>query len=1101
MMVQSRKSQQRQTYKGRGNDSFTPIIAGSIPLITELPPDFDEQLYLALNPDVDDAVTKGRILSGAWHWANFGAAEERQGQRPSINNDGFYHTPPDYQSAPPTAQEMASFDPEVYLALHADVRMAVGDRLDLAIEHWINHGRFEGRLFSREPLLHKRSTNATEVLKRPFGVNLFAPFSARSGLGAASRGHMRALRAANIPVHPVNIDLSPRLRVTLRDYDRMPPYRINVIHVNADLLGLLLSKFRLGWFDHAYTIAVWAWELNVLRPDWFTTFAQVDEVWTPSAYNTEAVQAISPVPVQTMNYVVIPPSTVVTSEAAYYDRAYFGLPNGFMFITIFDVSSSLQRKNPEAVIDAFISAFADRPDVYLIVKFHSTHHDVSAVQHLLRRVRKVSNVIIRAELLGDDELRGLQGCADCLISAHRSEGFGLNLAEFMLTGKPVIVTAYSGNMDFTNATNSYLVPYTLQPLTCASGPYLPGYLWADPDREVLVAQMRRVLENPDEAHAIGEAGAITIRTNLSAEIIGARIAARFEVLGLYQDLPPFAQHFGRSSAIAALPDEVVAPVVDPAHFARRPTLSVIVPVYNVAPEYLTACIESVRVQVYPHWELCLCDDASTNAATVEVLDRYRGTDPRIRIRRLVQNEGISGASNSAATMATGNWLVMLDNDDELTPDALSEIAAAIVQHPDIDALYADEDKLNSQGARCNTYHKPAWSPEHLESVMYTLHPLTIRSTLFHKLGGFRAAYTGAQDWDLMLRISRATQAIHHIPKILYHWRMIPGSAAAEVGAKPVALNAAAAALNDHLAAKYGEGESWAEAAPLLGHYRVRHAIRGNPPVTLLITTNNSRLETLGRKPFVMVVNLIQSILARTSYANYRIMVVDNSNTSVRQKAWFRSVGVELCSYRGPTEHFNYAKKANFAIRQVATEHLVIMNDDMEVINDEWLTALLEFSQNPEIGCCGGKLLHADGTIQHVGTVLGINGGSAHVYHGFSGDFVGYNGYTHVIRNYSAVTGACLATRRSVLNEVGGWDIRLATDYNDIDLCLRMHQQGYRIVYTPYSQLYHFEGKTLVRTMQNSAEVQLFMSRWRDTVSNDPYYNPNLSRTRHDYSSL
>jgi GT2 family glycosyltransferase len=266
-------------------------------------------------------------------------------------------------------------------------------------------------------------------------------------------------------------------------------------------------------------------------------------------------------------------------------------------------------------------------------------------------------------------------------------------------------------------------------------------------------------------------------------------------------------------------------------------------------------------------------------------------------------------------------------------------------------------------------------------------------------------------------------------------------------------------------------------------------------------THNTEVTLPGRKPFVMVVNLIESILAKTTYPHYRIVVVDDANTSEKQKRWMRKAGVELCSYSRPTNPFNYSDKANFSVRQVTTEHLVMLNDDMQVINGEWLSALLEFSQQPHIGACGGKLLHADGTIQHVGMVLGVNGGAAHVYHGSSGDIVGYNGYTHVIRNYSAITGACLATRRSVLNEVGGWDPRLAIDYNDTDLCLRMRQQGYRIVYTPYSQMYHFESKSAVRTSQNAKEVELFISRWNDVVTNDPYYNPNLSRTSHTYLDL
>lgn len=1061
--------------------------------LDELPFDFDEELYLILNPDVADSVKKGIVPSGAWHWVHHGAVDTRAGQRPSISHQQHYRVLPDYESDPPTPDEIAGFDAQAYLEANQDVYLALSGRLEDALDHWIKHGRFEGRLSS----ITKRfrgSVDPGRLMARPFGVNLFAPLSAQSGLGTAARGYLRALRAANVPVHLVNIDHSTGpIRIATRDYDIRPPYRVNLILVNADTLERFFSLFRKGWFDDTYSIAMWAWELNILRPDWFMCFAAVDEVWTLSRYNAEAVQAVAPVPVLAINPVV---TQAIFSQ---YDRTYFNLPHGFLFLTTFDVGSSLLRKNPDAVVDAFITAFRDQPDVYLILKFHSAKHDLSAIQRLLRRVHEIPNIIVRSEVMLDEEIRALQACANCLVSAHRSEGFGLNIAEFMLTGKPVIVTAYSGNMDFTDASNSYLVPFTLRQLSCTSGPYLPGYLWAEPNQDALVAQMRRVVDAPEEARSIGAAAHETIRGRLSAETVGRQISERMHTLGLQGELPAFMSSLGRSNDIVTPQPRISVPVTDVMQIAARPTLSVVVPVYNVAPEYLSACIESVRAQIYSHWELCLCDDASTNAATLAVLERYQGIDPRIRIKHLAQNQGISAASNSAVTMATGGWLVMLDNDDELTPDALGEIAAAVVQDPTIDALYSDEDKLDIKGDRCDTYYKPSWSPEHLESVMYTLHPLTVRTSLFLHLDGFRAEYSGAQDWDLMLRISRITDAIHHIPKILYHWRMILGSASAEVDAKPAALDAGARALSDHVLAKYGVENAIVEPASLLGHYRVRHSIRDNPPVTVLITTNNSGLTLPDRKPFIMVENLIQSILERTSYDNYRIVVVDNANTLEKQSRWMKKMGVDLHSYYGRVSPFNYPDKVNFALRKVQTEHLVLMNDDMEVINNEWLSALLEFSQNSDIGACGGKLLHEDGTIQHVGTVLGISGGSAHVYHGFPGDFVGYNGYTHVIRNYSAMTGACLATRRSVLNEIGGWDPRLAIDYNDVDLCLRMRQHGYRLVYTPYSQLKHFESKTAIRTAQNPAEVSLFQSRWGALVDNDPYYNPNLSRSHHDFS--
>lgn len=312
------------------------------------------------------------------------------------------------------------------------------------------------------------------------------------------------------------------------------------------------------------------------------------------------------------------------------------------------------------------------------------------------------------------------------------------------------------------------------------------------------------------------------------------------------------------------------------------------------------------------------------------------------------------------------------------------------------------------------------------------------------------------------------------------------------------MQAGVRALADHVAAKCGSG-SEVLPAEIAGHYRVRHAVRGGPPVTLLITTNNTKLALPDRKPFVMVENLVRSILAHTDYPNYRIVVVDNGNTAPRLRAFYKQKGVVLSSYEGVMSPFNFADKANYSFRQVGTELVVLMNDDMEVFESGWLRALLEYAQMPDVGAVGGKLLHADGTIQHVGTVLGVNGGTAHVYHGFPGDYVGYNGYTHVIRNYSALTGACLAMRMSVVNESGGLDRLFAIDFNDIDLCLRMRRHGYRVVYTPFSRLMHFESKTSVRTSQRPEEMKLFNERWAELIRNDPFYNPNLSRTRHDFA--
>lgn len=1037
-------------------------------------------------------IEKGRIQSAAQHWTQQGRAEEATGARPTIDDDAYYRHAPEW-ARPPSERELQAFDAEAYLARNHDLQ-SHSIQAGNALEHWIRYGRFEARAFFDPDRTTRRRSRMSALQQRPFGVNLYAPFSARSGLGTAARGYLAALRSAGVPVQLYNLNLDKRpMLVTARDFNRPPTYRINIVHANADTIERVASLFPLDQFDDAYTIAIWAWELNALRPDWYGAFAFADEVWTPSDFNTAAIAAAAPVPVLTVNHALVP------RAPARFGRRDFGLPDGFLFLTAFDVGSSIDRKNPYAAVDAFSKAFDGQDGVYLVLKFHSGGDDAAGTQRLLLALRSRRNVIVRSEKMGPDEIAALQACVDCLVSPHRSEGFGLNIAEMMELGKPVIVTGYSGNMDFTTERNSYLISYDIRPLERASGPYFPGYLWAEPDAGALAGLMRRVVDNRGEAGRVGAEGAATVRQALSPAAIGTRMLSRFDALGLRAPVPPFVSLLGGSARLAPPPPEATRHASSADEIEVYPTISIIVPVYNVAPAWLLRCIESVRAQTYERWELCLCDDASIDPQTMAALRGYQGIDPRIRITRMPQNGGISAASNAAVLMATGSYLLMLDNDDELTADALEHIVAALAADPAIDVLYSDEDKLDLTGRRCDHYYKPDWSPEHLESVMYVLHPLTVRTRLFLEAGGFRPEFSGAQDYDLMLRLSRRTERIHHIPRILYHWRMIPGSAAAEVDAKPVALEAGHLALAEHVAAKYGADRAVVEPGLLPGLFRVRHRVVGSPPVSILILTNNGTIELPGRPRFTMVDNLVQSIAERTAYQNYRVVVVDHRNSSPDQLALYKRLGVILHSYDGPTKPFNYADKSNYGLRLLDTDHVVLLNDDMQVTGGEWLSALLEFSQKPEIGACAGKLLHANGTIQHAGVVLGVNGGAAHIYHDSPGDLVGYNAFTHVIRNYSVLTAACMATRRSVIDEVGGFDRRFAIDYNDTDLCLRMRRQGYRLVYTPYSELLHFESASAKRTVQNPDEVALFRSRWAEAVDRDPYYNSNLSTTRHDFS--
>jgi GT2 family glycosyltransferase/glycosyltransferase involved in cell wall biosynthesis len=1058
---------------------------------------FSELLYLAVNPDVAALVAQGVVADGRTHWLERGQAEEAQGLRPSITQDALYEGMP----APGTdaAVDASSFDAESYLLLYPDVRQALGSDPAAALHHWLHHGRFEGRVGAGVAPYRGWQARAAEVLAKPFGINVFGPFAATSGLGTAARGLLAALETLGIPIELHPFDVSRALpRVTQAERSRLPRYRINLIMANADQMARLTSLYATGFFDDAYNIAVWAWELAAFRSDWHGSFAPVDEVWTNSDFEVQSIGALSPVPVQKIRL----PVDVATAPAG-AGRAMFGIPlDRLVFLVAFDVGSTAARKNPRLVVDSFREAFTHTENVFLVIKFHASAVDPVITRQLTQALRGAENVLVIADKLSDADMALLRAACDCFVSAHRSEGFGLNIAEFMALGKPVIATDYSGNLEFFDESVGYPIAYRLVEVESQVGPYMPHSVWAEPDRASLVSQFRHVYENQQEAWARGRAGVLRMREEFSPARIGQDIRRRLHALGLAADLPPFLAWFGRTRGlVGAAPVADLSPMQKQAIAAlgmRRPVISLIVPVYNVRPDFLQACIISVLAQTYPFWELCLCDDASTDEGTRLVLDTMQGIDPRIRIRRLTENHGIAGASNQAVEMATGEFIAMLDNDDTIDRDALLEVARALYADPSIDVIYTDEDKIDEQGGLIDTYFKPDWSPEHLESVMYVLHMLVVRKRLFLELGGFRDAFSGAQDYDLMLRLSRRTQHVHHITKALYHWRAVEGSAAAVVDAKPYALEAGLRALQDHVALRHGDG-AWVEEGLLTGTFRVRRRILGNPRVSLLILTNNSELELPSRGRFHMVDNMVDSILRRTSYRNYEIVVVDNGKLTQDQRSRFQSLGVRVENYEGPVVPFNYAAKANFALRACRTEHLVMLNDDMEIINDDWLGSLLELSQDPEVGAVGARLLHADGTVQHVGCVIGVNGGSAHVYHSFPGDFVGYNGFTHMIRNYSAVTGACLATRKSVISQVGGLDESFAVDFNDTDLCLKMVECGYRIVYTPYAKLFHFEGASAKRATQNADERRRFVARWARYMENDPYFNPNFARNRFDFT--
>ena len=525
----------------------------------------------------------------------------------------------------------------------------------------------------------------------------------------------------------------------------------------------------------------------------------------------------------------------------------------------------------------------------------------------------------------------------------------------------------------------------------------------------------------------------------------------------------------------------------------QPRIDIVTPVYNTDPKWLRACIESVRAQVYPHWHLCLADDASTSAETVAVLREYE-SDPRITIVRLERNSHISAASNAALERGRGEFVALLDHDDELTPDALFHVAQFLNAEPAADLIYSDEDKLDLGGSRCDPYFKPDWSPDHFLTCMYTCHLMVVRRRLLEEIGGFRRGYEGAQDYDLVLRLMERTHSIHHIPRILYHWRKLPESTASAGLAKPWAMDAGRLALEDYI--KRNDLRADVLPGPAPGVFRIKRAIRGTPLVSIVIPTAG-RLRREGTREFDLLAACVRSIRQLTSWQEYELVIVAES-AGLQPTTLAALDGARHTVVTDDSTSFNFSRKVNLGASRARGEHLLLLNDDVEVTDPEWLSAMLEQSQDPGVGAVGARLLYPDGRLQHIGLVLGVGGVAAHAFHQHPGAAPGYASSAVSVRNYSAVTAACLMTRHATFDQVGGFDEALPIDFNDIDFCLRVRAAGFRIVFTPYAQLFHHESASVGPRDKRREDVELMRQRWGAWLDNDPYYNPNLTREGADY---
>ena len=534
-----------------------------------------------------------------------------------------------------------------------------------------------------------------------------------------------------------------------------------------------------------------------------------------------------------------------------------------------------------------------------------------------------------------------------------------------------------------------------------------------------------------------------------------------------------------------------------ASFAERPLISVLMPTYNTEVGWLREAVDSVRRQLYENWELCIADDASSDPAVRSYLKSLPGEDARIKVVFREQNGHISNASNSALELCTGEWVGLLDHDDALAETALFYVAEAINQNPGAQLIYSDEDKFADGGLRSDPYFKCDWNPDLFYSHNMISHLGVYRLAIVKEIGGFRVGFEGSQDHDLALRyIERIDPGtIHHIPRVLYHWRKHPDSTAHQSTAKPYAATAGETAIGEHLSRNGVDAEvAW------IGHgYRVRYSLPASPPlVSLIIPTRNG---------LPLISKCIESIVGKTAYQPFEIVVVDNGSDDPDVLRYLedldRRSNVRIVRDDRP---FNFASLNNLAAECAQGEVLGFINNDIEVISPEWLSEMVSLALQPDVGAVGAKLLYPDGSIQHAGVVLGIGGVGNHAFKGQPGDAPGYFGRARIVSSYSALTAACMIITKEAFRDVGGFDAEnLAIAFNDVDLCLRLRESGRRNVWTPFAQLFHYESATrgLEDTAEKqsrfAAEVRYMQERWGHILYRDPAYSPNLTLEDTDFS--
>ncbi len=532
-------------------------------------------------------------------------------------------------------------------------------------------------------------------------------------------------------------------------------------------------------------------------------------------------------------------------------------------------------------------------------------------------------------------------------------------------------------------------------------------------------------------------------------------------------------------------------------FDEEPKFSIIVPVYNTPLNFLKDMIQSVKNQSYANWELCIANGSGDNHELNRELERYARSDMRIKWVALKENKGISGNTNEAMALATGDFIALLDHDDMLAPDALYEYVKALNENPQIDAMYSDEDKVDQNGKKHFEPHfKSDLNMELLRTNNYICHFFAVRKSIVDQFGGFCSEYDGSQDYDFILKSVELSREVYHCPKILYYWRCHTNSTAENPESKMYAFEAGRKAVQAHFD-RLGMDVT-TEMGVHLGWYRNVFHLPYHPKVTILIP-NKDHVEDLEK--------CLSSIYTKSTYDHYDVLIVENNSTDAETFAYYEKAkekyqNLNVVTWDGP---FNYSAINNFGAKYADGEYLLLLNNDIEVITPDFLEKMLGLCMQKQTAIVGARLYYEDDTVQHAGVIVGVGGVAAHAFAGTKRGEIHYMARNAVVQNLSAVTGACMLVKKSVYEEVNGLDEAFAVAFNDIDFCLRVRKAGYEVVYQPDAELYHYESKsrgyedTPEKIERFSKEIARFNTVWEEFLDKgDPYYNPNFSLKHANY---